>query len=286
MANHIDKWMKFFEQVSCLYQGGMRYLWNNKYPDHATDIWDSLAIFLEGYAFERQGRKPDYSHAAVDTVNAYRRDDRSIQKKDNNRIWERFSNSLNNRKLNKKNNPLCRIHGRKLSLVDVVLKYEMANSTFSEFLKNSIEQEKTVLNAHKVLCEEIRGIGTKIASFYLRDLVAVTKINLSETDYRHLLQPVDIWVRRVVTNIQRNPKIKDGKIPDFIVTNSEQPELVNMGMWYFGSQIAACEYRLKKALTESNGLEYAESLVDDYKTSLSNKVREYDACVADRKRLI
>ena len=63
----IREWLQFFEQVSCFYREmHMLPSWR-KYPDHLSDIWDSLAIFL-GYAFERQGRRPDYSPAAIDAL--------------------------------------------------------------------------------------------------------------------------------------------------------------------------------------------------------------------------
>jgi hypothetical protein len=65
--NDIQQWLRFFEQVSSFYKAGMSLSWE-KYPNHDTDIWDSLCIFCESYAFERQGRRPDYSHAAVDTL--------------------------------------------------------------------------------------------------------------------------------------------------------------------------------------------------------------------------
>ena len=65
--NNIRQWLEFFEQMSCFYRQGVSLLWN-KYPNHTEDIWDSLAIFLEGYAFERQGRRPDYFHAAIDAL--------------------------------------------------------------------------------------------------------------------------------------------------------------------------------------------------------------------------
>ncbi len=65
--NGVQQWLQFFEQISCSYKQGVILLWN-EYPNHTTDIGDSLAILLEGYAFERQGRKPDYFHAAVDML--------------------------------------------------------------------------------------------------------------------------------------------------------------------------------------------------------------------------
>src|ERR1041385_6666406 len=40
------------------------------YPDFVTDPWDSICVFLRGYAFEHQGRSPDYGPVAVAAIEA------------------------------------------------------------------------------------------------------------------------------------------------------------------------------------------------------------------------
>jgi hypothetical protein len=80
----------------------------------------------------------------------------------------------------------------------------------------------------------IRGIGPKIASFFLRDVAIRYAINLDEN--RDLLQPVDRWILRFAQKL-------DGELPrsavsHWMVSNASRPELANAGMWYFGARIA------------------------------------------------
>lgn len=59
------------------------------------------------------------------------------------------------------------------------------------------------------------------------------------------------------------------EVAKWIVNNSKQPELANMGIWFFCSNIAGSEYRLKKVI-KSDKLGEAQSLVlvDDFKTRI------------------
>ena len=88
--------------ISCFYRHMLMLpLWN-KYPNYQNSIVDSLAIFLEGYAFERQGRRPDYFHVAVDSL-IYCNQQNMLNA---NCVWNRFQQLLNNQRLNHRNNPL------------------------------------------------------------------------------------------------------------------------------------------------------------------------------------
>jgi len=183
--------LRFFEQVSCFCKEAMFLSWK-KYPNHTTDIWDSLAIFLEGYAFERQGRKPDYFHAAVDALLGYKREHNGNMSnniaKD---IWSRFSKSLNGRKLNHQNNPLCpkkTCYQRKEktckttqhSVVQLVSDDKnIQNKSFTTYLQHKIVEDdiKGVFD----LLKSIQGVSEKITSLFLRDLAHIMEIDLSKT---------------------------------------------------------------------------------------------------------
>ena len=93
-------------------------------------------------------------------------------------------------------------------------------------------------------------MGPKVAAFYLRDLAIVMDIDLEGIENRHLLQPVDIWVKRAVTILNDGEGVAGDEIANWIVRRSGQPELANMGMWYFSSQIARSEYRLGNVLSD------------------------------------
>jgi hypothetical protein len=85
-------------------------------------------------------------------------------------------------------------------------------------------------------------VGPKVAAFYLRDLAIVMDNDLEGIENRHLLQPVDIWVKRAVTILNDGEGVAGDEIANWIVRRSGQPELANMGMWYFSSQKSVVYY--------------------------------------------
>lgn len=279
--NHIQQWLQFFERVNCFYrQMSMLPLWN-KYPNYNTDIWDSLSIFLEGYAFERQGRRPDYFYAGVDALlYCKQQNNNNFTPVVTNMIWQRFSQLLNNQGLNPKNNPLYpstnpnnlqRI-GNKLSIVEIVIQNNIVgqNLTFASYLQHQIIVTNNIQNVFNLI-KNIRGIGNKVASFYLRDLVDVIGINLSNVNNRQLLQPVDVWVERTVRILSNNRQLNREAVANWIVTNSlinnVNPEHVNMGIWFFCSQIITSEYKLNRTLVNFNT---AQDLLNDYRNRIRN----------------
>jgi len=135
--NGIQQWLQLFQDVSFFYrQMLMLPLWN-KYRNYQNSIVDSLAIFLEGYAFERQGRRPDYFHAAVDSLI---RCNNSLTA---NCVWNNFKQLLNNQRLNHRNNPLYPSNNpdniqninNKLSVVEAILNLEN-QGTLSNYINN------------------------------------------------------------------------------------------------------------------------------------------------------
>lgn len=269
-----QQWLQFFEQISCFYQQMfMLPLWT-EYPNHATDVWDSLAIFLEGYAFERQGRSPNYSPAAVKALFSCKKQcNGKLSQNVVSSVWERF----NNQNLNHKNNPLYPSSNpsnlqnikKSLSLIEVVLKNVFpTNTTFTTYFQEQINQENDIQPSFDLLTS-IRGIGDKIASFYLRDLIDVMDITLNNNAQNVcLLQPIDTWVKRTVKILLcGNQAVNETEeVADWIVKTSIQhninPQRVNMGIWFFGSTIAKSEYRLKEALKDLN---YAQKLVNGFR---------------------
>ena len=103
--------------------------------------------------------------------------------------------------------------------------------------------------AHKAL-KEINGIADKIASIILRDIVVLEKIVLKkDIEQRVYVQPIDIWIRRYCNILGGiSAKMNWKKYAEFIVNKSFEhnaiPEKVNMGMWYFASQIVGSYYKL------------------------------------------
>jgi len=122
----------------------------------------------------------------------------------------------------------------------------------------------------------VNGVGPKIASLFLRDVV-LRRGSYSGAD-RELLQPVDIWVQRAAASLWFG-----GVVPSFdvvarrIVTecanDGVNPELVNAGMWYFGAQVARSDRLLDTATRDAAVF---DQLLDDYIDALRSVVTAYE----------
>jgi len=281
--NQIQKWLQFFNNVSCFYREMFLLpLWN-KYPNHTNNIWHSLAIFLEGYAFERQGKNPDYPYAAVDALfYSMEQNNNIFNRQIINLMWDRFSELLNNQNLNQRNNPIypsinpdnLRIGNERFSLVEVVIDENIIpQNTLATYVRNLINQTHNIQTPFNILTM-IRGIGPKIASFYLRDLVYIMNIDLANIQNRTLLQPIDTWVKRTVEILTNDENMNNRQqIAEWVVSNCLEnninPERVNMGMWFFCSQIVKSEYKLRRIL---NNLNDAQNLLQEYREILENVI--------------
>ena len=268
--NGIQQWLQLFQDASCFYrQMLMIPLWN-KYPNYQNNVVDSLAIFLEGYAFERQGRKPDYFHVAVDSLISCSNSLTPIC------VWNNFKRLLNNQRLNHRNNPIypssnpdnIQNISSKISVIEAVSRFQK-HASLSQYIYNLTIQNNDVIQSFNFL-RTIRGIGNKIASFYLRDLVVVLSPNLTNIQNRELLQPIDIWVERTVQYLARNRNMNKTQVANWIVTNALRyglsPEYINMGIWFYCALIASSEYRLSRSLQNIN---MAQSLISDFRSRIN-----------------
>jgi hypothetical protein len=247
-------YLEFFYRVGLVYQKMYADpLWTC-YPKAATSDLESLGVFLEGYAFERQGRNASFSAAAADVIK-----ESSSFPLDPADVWKRFRGKMDNAGLNVKNNPLAPKGTPFSKGSGKTWKYsavELANEIgvpLVEWVVCGLRENRTQ-QVHAEICK-VTGVGPKIASFFLRDVACRYQTFPSES--RELLQPVDIWVKRSALLLG----VGSADTAKFIVeqcqgTNS-RPEEVNQGMWYFGSQIAASDYQLRKCrgdLAEAEGL--------------------------------
>ncbi|MFQ5964279.1 MAG: hypothetical protein ACE5KZ_08355 [Candidatus Scalinduaceae bacterium] len=265
-------------------------LWS-KYPHHVTDGWDSLAIFLEGYAFERQGRRPDYSHVAIDAlIDCKKQNNGNLTTGIVNYVWQSFKDKLSNKSLNYQNNPLCprgkeyskrykqsikHCHTQQPSLIEMFLEKIMPQElTLTSYFQNRIIEDNESRPSYDLL-KSVQGIGKKVSSFYLRDLTdMMDSITLEKLKDRQLLQPIDIWVERTVKILAESKNMKEDEIAKWIVDNSIphiNPERVNMGIWFFCSSIAGSEYRLNNALISLNN---AQTLVNLFMNRIKNVCKD------------
>ena len=229
------------------------------YPNMESDWLQALQFYLHGYAYERQGRSPEYSNAAVEAVElAVQTGSGKLDSEFPLRTWSAFLEILRlptSEGANPKMNPLYPYESTgKTSVTQLVLNlddydYNLVQTVLSLLKKGSVKL------AHTFLCQ-IRGTGNKINSLFLRDIVLMYELPI---DQRHLLlQPIDVWIRRMfrlliglsadVPKGVRDAYSDDIKIAELIVDLAVKagvsPLIVNQGAWFFGAQIMRTKYRL------------------------------------------
>jgi|GEM_PF-562328 len=282
-------YFKFFATLGDLFEARfLRPLWN-KYPSRESDDWEAVGLFLQGYASERQGARPDFRHVAVDVIEELRCQGQLLTNKNTTQLaWDIFCRHLKGQGLNHANNPLCpqgisyeRKTGPAITYNKSIMDF-LYDISMTGLQPNIVSLAKTGLELDLVdgvhgKIQEINGIGPKIASLFLRDVALF--YNLTPSKDRHLLQPVDTWIQRMFEQLtqQRSTSVQDTeKIQRWMLQESVRcdvrPEAVNEGTWYFSSQVADSEYRMSKAL---NDLGYAETLLNEYIEAVHQEVRAW-----------
>ena len=230
------------------------------YPAMESDWLQGLQFYLHGYAYERQGRSPEYSVAAVEAIaQASENDPKKPDSEFPQRAWDAFLQILrlpqNGKGANSHNNPLFPKQAPgKESASSLILRLENSNYNLVNIVLTMLNSG-AVEQAHTFLCQ-IRGTGRKINSLFLRDMVFMFNLHI---DQNHLLlQPVDIWVRRLIRLLmgleadvpkgQKDDYSADAKIAEALIYLSKaaavSPLALNQGVWYLGSQIAGSKLKL------------------------------------------
>ena len=247
-----------------------------------SNDWHALSFFLRGYAFEHQGRSPNFGPVAANVVQDLSEECRLEDSDTAKKVWDKFCNALS--KLPSRNeeagkepeilaaakvNPLApkdfefylRRKGvksqkpnrvKKISVIEFVRPVERRNIV--AWTKRELSKDAKA--AHNSL-KDINGVGGKIASLWLRDIACLFQLEPDlerQKEYRHLLFPVDIWVRRAVAIMAGEKKYNDPKWDSETakwavkecIKYDLSPEKVNMGLWYLGAQIAGSEYVMEK----------------------------------------
>ena len=297
-SNGFSTYFRFLAQLGSLFEARfLRPLWQ-KYPSRETDDWEAIGIFLTGYAFERQGAKPDYHHVATDVINELAHQWRPLTDVSTAQLaWDLFCDYSDEAKLNYANNPLCpqaTSYTRKTasattynkSVIEFLHKLSRSGlpPNIIVFAKTGLQLDRT-RDVHRAI-QEINGIGPKIASLFLRDVAVM--YNVFPAKDRHLLQPVDVWVKRTFKKLTR---YKNGNEQDIetvqrwileeATREGVRAEVVNEGMWYFSSQIADSDYRLSKAL---NDLGYARVLLEEHIEAIRQEVTAGEKLLSSRNK--
>lgn len=233
------------------------------------DWRDALKFFLKHYAFERQGAPKAYPDSAVESFDkiAANCPGKELAEK----VWKEFREDLNGdlkkKKigLNEKNNPLFFEDnpGKEKDVITFCEKIEMDYKyNIFQFAKKGFEDNGKYLKDTHDSFKKIRGIGDKIASFFLRDVAFLDKnISINELEKlqdRWLLQPVDLWIKRTVSFLDGPNEQENKEIAKRLVEMADDAQCcalsLNAGAWYLGAEIATTERRFEDCLKNVGGL--------------------------------
>lgn len=215
-------------------------LGNAIFRNQFKDDYKALVCFIRTYAYQRRGAAAAYPiiaemslkktfHEKITTVTAANAEN----------AWEICKEiareNFNDLRLNKSHNPMNSDKG--------VLS-RMANqriSNIARHVKDLIEQGKTGESYDFI--SSIRGIGSKIAPFYLRDMAYLGNFTENSINDQFYLQPIDTWLEQTLSIIFGN------KVPTKLMEKQKiivelcnkancSPIAFNQGAWVLGSQIA------------------------------------------------
>jgi hypothetical protein len=109
--------------------------------------------------------------------------------------------------------------------------------------------------------QRLHGVGPKIAAFFLRDMLVATAIPEEQIGGPHLVQPIDVWVRRAVVHLigddtyaseARDPAAMK-RMVDIARELAVPGAALNCALWVLGARLACSDAALKRALTDPTG---------------------------------
>jgi hypothetical protein len=220
---------------------------------HRKIIWSCPKRSLD-YAL---GRSPYYPQAAARAVQAYKG---SIPKEDFEEfVWQQFLREIEasseGQGANVRNNPLApSFHGLK-SITSFVAGLGQWSHNLVVWTEEGL-REGRIGHTYDEL-QQVRGVGPKIISLFLRDVVTAFEMNEFDLEPERYLQPIDRWTQRgaeVLASQMQKPKPKTGtECAEIIVEASRvvgvRPSLVNAGLWIFGALFAQTEAKFREVLT-------------------------------------
>lgn len=212
---------------------------------------NSLLHFLD-YAYERQGSPRIYRDKAKEVIE---NNAELLFAKNSRKIQTRYKESLEKAgytKLNLKNNPITESAHGSVSVLDFFSRID--GRSIAEWA-----QHTAIETAHNDLTA-IKGIGPKIASFYLRDIYLLSEKSVEVADEcKYFLQPIDVWTRRAAeVYAEIVPEMQLSKYKDYrhnaetIIAIEAKYGLktgeANIAFWTLGASICLTEEVFEKAL--------------------------------------
>ena len=226
-----------------------------KSPGTTTeDLWqdlqdpaESLRAFFGHHVFARRGRDRDElaraALAAIDALAAETGFDAALASRDGAALWDRFVAACEARGV-KPNEPQNRgpVQGM-LELAQEIHRLEPGASLASWVAEGVWETGRIEPQYLRIV--DIRGIGPKSSSMFVRDVVHLAGLEESVDPAERLyLHPVDRWLRAIVRFVVPEPDLDEppdwivaGKIAKYTRRAGVSGIRFNMGTTYFGQRI-------------------------------------------------
>ena len=222
------------------------------------DPLQSLVLFFAHYAFARRGKDRDeLSELAVEALRRLVADsttEKVFGSPDGTALWLKFDAVCAERK-RKSNEQQNRgpIQGM-LELAQEIYRIDPELSLANWIIEGVKATGR--LEPQHVRIVDIRGVGPKSASTFLRDIVWLFGVEEDvEPADRLFVQPVDRWLRMIVKYVVPEPDLDDpadwivaGKISKYARRAQVSGIAFNMGTTYFGQKVVGTPERFEDCL--------------------------------------
>lgn len=231
------------------------------------DPYLCLRAFYGHYAFARRGKdRDDLAAAALAALDEIKGDapfSEVLAQKDGVAVWEAFERhcATKKRKANEAQN-----RGMMQGMLELAQEiYALDNvGSIATWVCEAVEQTRH-LETPFLRIVDIRGVGPKSTSTFLRDIVYLYDVeaNVDPAD-KIYVQPIDRWIRAITKYAVPEPDMSEaadwivaGKISKYARRSRVSSIRFNMGTTYFGQRVVRDPERfdseLKILLTEAIG---------------------------------
>jgi hypothetical protein len=234
-----------------------------------TDNYTALHCFLETYAYEHQGSAKAYPIIATQTIEKiFNGKVETVSSTHCSEAWQTYQyiakNDFNELRVNPTHNPMNNYDG----VLSIMAQQKVSN--LAEYTKNLLEKDGAK-KAHEFI-DEIKGIGPKIASFYLRDIVCLSGLDENKIQDSFYLQPFDTWLEQAFSLITKNGETslesKQRTLVELCKVANCSPVAFNQGSWIVGSQIAGDFQSFRRIAFDENSKELIEEYIQEQETLL------------------
>jgi hypothetical protein len=244
---------------------------DDSFKKQFKDNFQALVCFSENYAYQRQGAAPAYPEIAMKALqNRFGQGIKSVTITDAKEVWKDYQEIAGNQyhvKVNKKLNPMCSDNG----LLTIMANKNIMN--LASYVNRLIQNNQTK-EAHELI-DDIRGIGPKIASLYLRDIAYLGKIPEKGIKDQYYLQPVDTWIEQALSIIfgEKKPEVlmeKQEMIVNLCKMADVSPIAFSQGAWMLGSQIAGDYSKFQQLAKGQNAKAIIKEHIEERKRYVSD----------------